>query len=140
MRLVRSIGAAVIGGLVLALSFAAAQPPGGFGPGGQPPGGGRGFAGPGPGGMGQQTRQILKEFDKNKDGWLNAEERKEARESLKNNPGGGFGPGGRGGPMGGFGRGGTAPKPGPKMTPADVETYPPDKNLYDPTALRTLFL
>jgi hypothetical protein len=72
---------------------------GGFGP------GGKGGFGP-PGG---QTRKILEEFDKNKDGWLNAEERKAAREVAKK--GGGFG--GFGGPKGGgFGKGGEVGKPG----------------------------
>ncbi|VTR93760.1 Spore coat protein CotH OS=Pirellula staleyi (strain ATCC 27377 / DSM 6068 / ICPB 4128) GN=Psta_3451 PE=4 SV=1: CotH [Gemmata massiliana] len=96
---------------------------GGFGKGG-------GFGGP-PGGG---ERKILSEFDKNKDGWLNAEERKPARESAKR--GGGFG--GFGGPKGGFGRG-EAGKPGPKVTPGEVKNFP-DAKLYDATVLRTIFL
>lgn len=45
--------------------------PGGFGPGGP---------------MGGPQRELVKTFDKNRDGWLNREERKTARESLKNEP------------------------------------------------------
>src|SRR5205814_9041591 len=72
---------------------------------------------------------------KNNDGWLNAEERAEARASLMKN-GGGFGKGG----MKGFGKGGMEPaKPGPKVTPADV-TPITKAALYEPTALRTVFL
>jgi hypothetical protein len=43
-----------------------------------------------------------------------------------------------GGP-GGFGGKRDPAKPGPKVTPADVKSYP-DKTLYDPTILRTIFL
>lgn len=93
---------------------------GGFGPGGfGPPGG--------------ETRKIVKDFDKNNDGWLNAEERKPAREAVKKG-GGGFG---FGGPKG-FGRG-EGGKPGPKVTPAEVPNYP-DAKLYDGAVLRTIFL
>lgn len=112
-----------------------AQPPGGF------PGGPGGFGGPGgPGGFGPpggETRKILKDFDKNGDGWLNAEERQAARKEAKK--GGGFGgPGGRGpGGPGGFG-GGERGKAGPKVKPDEVKAYP-DAKLYDPTVLRTLF-
>src|SRR5438094_6653177 len=78
------------------VSLALAQPPD-FGPGGF---GGRGFGGPGfgpggPGGM-NQTRKILADFDKDKDGYLDAAERKTAREWLAGNPRG-RGPFGRGG-------------------------------------------
>ena len=45
-------------------------------------------------------------------------------------PGRGFGPG--------FGRR-EAGKPGPKVAPTEVKTYPPETKLYDPTALRKLF-
>ena len=114
---------------------ASSQPPdkggkgkGGFGPGGFGPGG----FGP-PGG---QTRKLLEEFDTNKDGWLNAEERKAARATAKKG-GGGFG---FGGPKGGFGmKGGEAGKPGPKVSPAEVANFP-DAKLYDPNALRTIFI
>jgi hypothetical protein len=126
-----------------------------------PRGGPRGFGGPG--GPNAATRKILAKFDANRDGWLNAEERKSARESLASqeseggpfgaghfgggpfNGGGPRGPGGRGGgrgrgfgPPGGFGR--TQPgSPGPHLAQEDV---PPSESsdLYDPTSVRTLFL
>ena len=90
-------------GMMLTLPLVAAQPPGG-GPGGQPPGGGfggggrGGFGGPG-GMMGQQNRKVVQDFDKNGDGWLNAEERKVAREiALKNSGGVDSAPAGGAGP------------------------------------------
>jgi spore coat protein CotH len=112
----------------------------------QGPGGIFGF---GPGPMGQQ-RKLLKQFDKDGDGRLNKDERLAARESLKKDRAvggrGGFGFGGRGGPGGGgfgppgFGRGNREPaKPGPRVAPTDVPSYP-DKGLYEPTVLRTVFL
>lgn len=127
--------------LVLGLGFLAisnptiAQPPGGDGPGF--PGGGRGGFPGGPPGM--QERKILKNYDKDNNGWLNNEERSAARESLKKDgqgTGRGFGPP-RGGP-GGFGRT-PETKPGPKVNPSEVTTYP-DKPFYDPTILRTIFI
>src|SRR5687768_16425548 len=57
------------------------------------PGGPDVFTGPG-----GQKRQLVKQFDKDGDGWLNKAERQAAREFIKKNPrkgpGGGFGPGG----------------------------------------------
>jgi len=100
---------------------------------GQP--GGKGFGGFGP--PGGQERKVVKDFDKNGDGWLNKDERAAARESLKKG-GGGFGPG-FGGPKGFGPGGGIATGPGPKVSPADVQNYPKAK-LYDPTVLRTAFL
>jgi spore coat protein CotH len=95
----------------------------------QPPGDkGKGF-----GPFGGQERKVVKEFDKNGDGWLNKDERAPAREWLKN--AGGF----KGfGMKGGFGRGEPG-KPGPKVAPSDVKNYP-TAALYDPTVLRTIFL
>lgn len=128
----KSCGIVVAG--LLAGATALAQPggPGGF------PGGPGGFGGP-PGG---QERELVKQFDKNNDGWLNAEERKPARQDAarggggRGGFGGGRGPGGPGGP-GGFGRG-EGGKPGPKVSVDEAKTYP-DAKLYDPTVLRTLF-
>ncbi len=104
--------------------------PGGFGRG---PGG--------PGGMFGQERKIVSQFDKDKNGWLNGDERKPARESLK-----GQAAGGPGFPGGGPGRGMRPPfgrseagKPGPHVDPADVEPIA-DAPLYDPKVIRTLFL
>ncbi len=119
-------------GLALLLPALAAQPPGGFGPPGFGPGG--------PGGPMGQPRKLVKQFDKDGDGRLNAAERKAAREFLKKEGGGrGFGPPGFGPP--GFGRRGDRdpPKPGPRLRPSEVKTYP-DAGLYEPTVLRTLFL
>ena len=118
--------------------------PPGFGPGG--PGGFGGFGG-GPGGfgggpMGGQKTKLVKKFDKDGDGRLNAEERKAARESLSQQGNErGRGPGMRRGGFGppGFGGGGTTPKPGRKLTPADVKNYP-NAPLYDGQVFRTFFL
>lgn len=141
--------------LILGVSLLATQatgqspqerpPQGGPPPGGPPPGnffqpGPSGFPF-GPGGRGPmgQKRQVLKQHDKNKDGWLNKEERDAAREALKTDGGGfGRGPGGRGG-RGGFGRGGEEPRPGPRVAIDEVKTYP-SAPLYEPGVLRTLFL
>src|SRR5215217_4171267 len=64
-----------------------------------PRGGGPGdFFGGGPGGMGQ-TRKLVAQFDKDKDGRLNTEERQAAREFVKKERAagrGGRGPGGGG--------------------------------------------
>lgn len=75
--------------------------------------------------MGGQQRKLVKQFDKDGDGKLSQEERKAAREFLKSTR---RGPGGR-----------PTPKPGPKVSPADVQNYP-DAPFYDPTVLRTLFI
>jgi spore coat protein CotH len=105
--------------------------PGGFGPGGRGPGG--------PGGMMAETK-LVKQFDKNADGWLNTEERKAAREFLKQQSGGRTrgGPGGPGG-FGPRGRNQAAPQPGRKLAPADVQNFP-DAPLYASNVLRTVFL
>jgi CotH protein len=102
--------------------------------GGPPPFPGGGF----PGGA---ERKIVARFDTNGDKRLDAAERKTARAALAEEPGprGFGGPGRRGG---GFGPGGFNREPtaaGPKLTPADVRTYPAAP-LYDLTALRTIFL
>lgn len=114
----------------LAAATVALCTPGAFS---QPPGKGK-F---GPGGFGPpggQQRKLVKDFDKNNDGWLNAEERKPAREAARQ--GGAFR---FGGPKGGFGKGGEVGRPGPRVSPADAKSYP-DAPLYDPTVLRTIFL
>ena len=113
--------------VVVTLSVAMGQPQGG------PPFGGPG----GPGGPpGMEERKLLKKYDKNKDGWLNQEERASARAEAPEQRSGRM-------PMGpppGFG-GGQNRKvvPGPKMTPAQVKAYG-GESLYDPAVLRTLFL
>ncbi|MBM3839257.1 MAG: spore coat protein CotH [Verrucomicrobia bacterium] len=112
-------------------------PPFGFGPGGP---GGRG--GPGRGGFGGMVRQetkLVKQFDKDGNGRLDAAERKAAREFLQRE--GVAGRGGRRGGPGFFGRGGEMepPQPGPKVSPADVKSFP-GAPLYDAQTLRTFFL
>ena len=97
-----------------------------------------------PGQAGQDLK-IVKQFDKNGDGWLNAAERKPAREYAANRglAGRGFPPGrgGRGGPFGGFDAvGGAGPVQKQKtIAPAGVKTYP-NNPFYDETILRTLFI
>jgi spore coat protein CotH len=91
-----------------------------------------------------EERKVLNQFDTDGDKRLNSEERAAAREFLKKNP-----PERRGGPRGGPPGGGPPgfnreentepPKPGPRVSPADV---PPSAvaGLYAPNSLRTLFL
>jgi Ca2+-binding EF-hand superfamily protein len=101
------------------------------------PGGGPGF---GRGWPRMEKRELVPEFDKDGDGRLNQEERKNARESLNDDSAGG--PGGRRrGLRGGFGRGGgrDPATPGPRVTPEEAATFP-DAGLYDSAVLRTLFL
>ena len=85
VRIALFIAPAATALLLLQASAGVAGPPPGMGFGG-PPGGG--------------TRKVLDQFDKDGKGWLNAAERKKAREYLAANPGGGRGF------RGGFGRGG----------------------------------
>jgi Ca2+-binding EF-hand superfamily protein len=106
------------------------------------PDGAPGFDGPPPGGPGGMMREtkLVKQFDKNGDGWLNREERKAAREYLSQQ---GSTPG-RDGPgrPGGFGPAGetqTTPQPGRKLAPADVQSFP-EAPLYASNVLRTFFL
>lgn len=76
-------------------------------PGPRPPGGPGGprfdirFPG-GPGGFMGQERKVVQQFDRDKDGRLNREERQAAREFLKKERPAGGGPGGRGGLRLGF--------------------------------------
>jgi CotH kinase protein len=100
---------------------------------GPPPGGGfpgpGGFRGPGM----REEQKIVALFDKNGDKWLNAAERKAAREWLSTQGfRGGFG---RRGGRGFFG----TPQPGPRLSPADIRTIPTSP-LYDLGTLRTIFL
>lgn len=107
-----------------------------------------GIKGFGPGGFGGpfgQQRKLVKQFDKNNDGWLNSEERLAARTFLtkeREEKGGfGFGFGKKGKGPGGFGKGmgDGPPKPGPHVSPAEAASFP-KASLYEPTVLRTLFL
>ena len=113
---------------VCAASVAVAQPPnfgGGFG------GGGRSFGGPG------QRTQLLPQFDKDGKGYLNAAERKAAREYLATQPR--RGRGGFGGNRGFGGASQAPPAPGPSLKPSAVKSYA-NEPLYDLQTLRTLFL
>jgi len=113
-------------------------PRGGFGPGG--PGGPGGFGPPGGFGAMFQETKLLKDFDKDGDGRLNAEERLAAREHLKSERANRPGPGGPGGMrFPGANQEQTPPAPGEKLTPADVKTFPESPH-YDPSTLRTFFL
>jgi hypothetical protein len=146
--------------LFLMSAVVSAQPPGGPG--------GRGFGGFPGGPPGQQELKLVKEFDKDNNGWLNTEERQAARKKAAERPRGGrpgFGPPrergdqppGEGGdrprgergdqppgppgppPGGPFGRNREPAKPGRKLAPGDVESYA-GKPLYDPAVFRTLFI
>jgi len=88
-----------------------------------------------------QETKLVKQFDKDGDGYLNAAERKAAREYLASGAAGGRGRRGLGGRGGPGGRGGNQqpPQPGPKLAPADVKSFP-NAPLYDPLTLRTIFL
>ncbi len=111
-------------------------------PGGPPQGGSSGppfgegrQGGRGPGG-GPQEIKLVKQFDRDGDGMLNATERQAARAAIA---GQGFGPG-RGGRMGPMGFGGNATgSPGRKLAPADVKSGG-SAPLYEMQTLRTLFL
>lgn len=99
---------------------------GGFGPpGGGFPGGGRG----GP----PKDQEILKDFDADGNGRLDAAERKAALKMLSEQ-----GTGGRRGRPRGPQRDGPAEK-GPTVSVSEVESYP-EATLYDVSVLRTVFL
>ncbi|MBN1973663.1 MAG: CotH kinase family protein [Sedimentisphaerales bacterium] len=106
--------------------------PGGFGGRGGMRGGMDGGMGPGMRGGMNGTTQLVETYDNDNNGWLNAEERETARQSMTNRQSRG---------MGGMGRGGfrTTTSAGLKLTPADVKLYS-DESLYDIKTLRTLFL
>jgi spore coat protein CotH len=116
----------------------------------------------------QEERKLLEQFDVDENGWLDQEERGQARLYMKENPvRGGLGgpgrqaggpeggrgpgaggerrrgPGGPGGPGGGgrrgAGGGGTEPgTPGIQVAPEDVQ--PLEAGLFDPSVLRTVFV
>jgi hypothetical protein len=105
-------------------------------------------AGPPPGGRGPAPWiEVLRRFDRDGNGRLDATERAAARaavvseraERRRNRPG----PARRFGPPGPDrrpGRPGLAPAgPGPRVDPAESPSYP-DRDLFDPTVVRTLFL
>lgn len=127
-------GAAV---LLLPIVSSVAQP--GPGQGGRPPGGPGGpggFGGPTGGGMmGGGTTELVDQFDQDKDGRLNADERQAALKFLQEQE-----QNGRGGRRPRFGGGDQEPpEPGIKLSPAEVKNYP-DNDFYDLSVGRTLFL
>ena len=88
-----------------------------------------------PPGAGPDAEEValVDKFDADGDGFLNAEERALALESLPRQLGRfGGGPGGRRGPAR------PAGKPGPKVAIEDAKVYT-DEKLYDQTTLRTFF-
>jgi hypothetical protein len=99
-------------------------------PGGQPPAGQRGLGGRG---AVLPKLELVKQFDKDGDGRLNSAERHAALAFVEANPR-------RGGGRGRVSNPQTPPTPGPKLTPADVTSYPASVPLFDAGALRTLFL
>ncbi|HAV61182.1 MAG TPA: spore coat protein CotH, partial [Verrucomicrobiales bacterium] len=100
------------------------------------PGGPGGFGPPGgPGGMMMGREQkLVEKFDQDGDQRLNKTERDEARKWLAEEKAAGRGPRGP--------RSGNdnlePPKPGVKVSPADVKNHP-DAKFYDPNVVRTLF-
>src|SRR5580765_6571830 len=96
----------------------------------------QGPGGRGPGPM-QQELKIVKQFDKDHDGRLNASERKAAFEYVQSQ--GVMGSRGGRGPMGFPGRGTTSGSPGRALAPKDVKSFGKTP-LYDATAFRTIFL
>jgi hypothetical protein len=84
-----------------------------------------------------QKTELVSKFDKDGDKRLNAAERKEALAYLATE--GSRRPGRRGPKGPGQDREQAAPKPGQKVTPADVKTFP-GVDLYDVKTVRTLFL
>ncbi len=117
----------------------------------------------GPGGPIGPVPKLVKQFDKDSNGGLKREERHAARQFVKRQAsqprgGPGFGPGFGPGVGPGFGPGFAPPpaghpaqlgrghrpgqeppRPGPRVSPAQVKSHP-NAALYEPTVLRTIFL
>lgn len=98
-------------------------PRGGFG--GRP---GRGM------GPNRPKLELADKHDKDGNGYLDSTERKSAIEELKT-----LNANNRRGPRGPRGRTGEPGQPGPKVSPDQVKVYP-DRTLYDPEILRTVFI
>ena len=98
--------------------------------------------GPGPGDPGGPEVKLVDRFDRDKNSWLDSQERKAARAALQQE-GAQRGPGF--GPRPGFGPGGPGgaerdpARRGPRVTPDQVKPYP-SSPIYDPDTLRTFFL
>ena len=85
----------------------------------------------------QPVRKLVKDFDKDGDGRLDAAERKAARAQVAKDAAEGRGRRGFGGRPGG--NRGEPTQPGPKVSPADVKNVPASVPLYDAQTVRTLF-
>lgn len=83
-------------------------------------------------GAGPPDLRVVKRFDKNGDGWLNATERRAAREFLSRQPA-------TDKRTFGFNRAEVTPDPGARLSPAGVRVYGAEP-LYDPSVVRTVFL
>jgi len=95
--------------------------------------------GPPQGFGGSREIELVKQFDRNGDKRLDTDERKAARASVTASGG----RRGRGGPPpfgGPDGRSTTPPAPGPRLAASEVRRYASSTPLYDPGALRTIFL
>jgi len=75
----------------------------------------------------QQEIKLVAQYDKDGDKRLNAAERRAAREAMRGNPGRAR-------------TSGYASTPGPRLTPADVKSFPATVPVYDTATLRTIFL
>lgn len=78
--------------------------------------------------------KVTARFDADRNGWLNADERRAARAALRREAEV-RGPSGRPGPR----AGGEPTRPGPRVSPASVRTFP-NRPAFDPDAVRTFFL
>jgi hypothetical protein len=94
----------------------------------------QGFGGP----SGAFDLEVVKQFDANGDGRLDAAERKPAREWLSKNSGGRGGFGRRRFGFGGAANGNTPQ--GRHLEPKDVRSYPKSAGIYDISTFRTIFL
>jgi hypothetical protein len=85
----------------------------------------------------REEQKLVPRFDKDGDERLNLEERKAAREFLQKE----LAEGRRRGPgrFGGRGSENFEARPGPKVSPSEVKSYPANVPLYDVKTLRTLF-
>jgi hypothetical protein len=98
---------------------------------------------PGPGGFGGPPREkmkLVKRFDTNGDGLLDAAERKAARDFVQKGDGPGSGRGRPGGRRFGPSRENQEPpQPGPRLSVTEVKIFT-NAPLYEPQVLRTFFL
>ncbi len=108
-------------------------PPRSDGPPGGPGGNPRGFGGV------RTERKVVKQFDQNGDGWLNARERKAAREFLAKNATEGGGERERRFPGPRRDNNSKPAQPGPKVSLAEAKSFP-GAPLYATNVMRTFFL